>query len=758
MSNLISTSSIASGSIIYPEHVLRSIQALRGETDTLFILSGSLVVSASDVRYPSLLYNPTPSAFIAYNTSSGNFYWTTNPNSISPSAYVATGSVNGNVLTFTKGDNTTFNLTLSATASSATSLVTASILSNILTFTKGDTSTFDITLPTTAISASYALTASYALNGGAANTGSLLTTASTSGTTLTFTKGDNSTFNVNIVSSSYASSSTSASQAISSSYATNASSSLYALTASYALNGGGGAAFPYTGSAEISGSLKVSNEQPFQVTNVDIASDYASQLRFYLGGSQNASIFSSNPGQLTLSSNDTRISNATIQGVVTGSLLGTASWALNASQSVSSSYSTFASSSLLSLSASQAVSSSFATNASSSLWAVSSSIAISASQSTSSSFATNASSSLWAVSASRALSASQSTSSSFATNASSSLYALTASYALNGGGGNAFPYTGSALITGSLVITGSLNATTGITGSLFGTASWALSASQAVSSSYALNASSSLRAISSSYALSASQTISSSYALTASSAPLYLPLSGGTINGNLNINGTASIAFLNVTYESSSVIYSSGSNQFGDALNDTQTLMGTVIVSGSQQITGSLNVNGGITGSLLGTASNATSASYAVTASYALNAGIPTGVPKIYQVVVNMTGGNIDTGGTPIASVLGPNGENKSALEALGWSFTATTNQRLTVGRPTGSQIQPLINIMTHAVNGVNVYSKAPTGQATGTFTAAQVLSSGNFTTLDVYGFTSGNTGAASPAATTITVTFGLIS
>jgi hypothetical protein len=731
MSNLISTSSIASGSIIFPEHVLRSIQALRGETDTLFILSGSLVVSASDVRYPSLLYNPTPSAFIAYNTSSGNFYWTTNPNSISPSAYVATGSVNGNVLTFTKGDNTTFNLTLSATASSATSLVTASILSNILTFTKGDTSTFDITLPTTAISASYALTASYALNGGAANTGSLLTTASTSGTTLTFTKGDNSTFNVNIVSSSYASSSTSASQAISSSYATNASSSLYALTASYALNGGGGAAFPYTGSAEISGSLKVSNEQPFQVTNVDIASDYASQLRFYLGGSQNASIFSSNPGQLTLSSNDTRISNATIQGVVTGSLLGTASWALNASQSVSSSYSTFASSSLLSLSASQAVSSSFATNASSSLWAVSSSIAISASQSTSSSFATNA---------------------------SSSLYALTASYALNGGGGNAFPYTGSALITGSLVITGSLNATTGITGSLFGTASWALSASQAVSSSYALNASSSLRAISSSYALSASQTISSSYALTASSAPLYLPLSGGTINGNLNINGTASIAFLNVTYESSSVIYSSGSNQFGDALNDTQTLMGTVIVSGSQQITGSLNVNGGITGSLLGTASNATSASYAVTASYALNAGIPTGVPKIYQVVVNMTGGNIDTGGTPIASVLGPNGENKSALEALGWSFTATTNQRLTVGRPTGSQIQPLINIMTHAVNGVNVYSKAPTGQATGTFTAAQVLSSGNFTTLDVYGFTSGNTGAASPAATTITVTFGLIS
>jgi trimeric autotransporter adhesin len=45
-------------------------------------------------------------------------------------------------------------------------------------------------------------------------------------------------------------------------------------------------------------------------------------------------------------------------------------------------------------------------------------------------------------------------SSSFTTTAS---YALTASFALNGGGGAAFPYTGSALITGSLGITGSLS-------------------------------------------------------------------------------------------------------------------------------------------------------------------------------------------------------------------------------------------------------------------------------------------------------------
>ena len=47
----------------------------------------------------------------------------------------------------------------------------------------------------------------------------------------------------------------SASNALSSSRATSSS---YALTASYALNGGGGAAFPYTGAATITGSLIVS--------------------------------------------------------------------------------------------------------------------------------------------------------------------------------------------------------------------------------------------------------------------------------------------------------------------------------------------------------------------------------------------------------------------------------------------------------------------------------------------------------------------
>jgi hypothetical protein len=107
-------------------------------------------------------------------------------------------------------------------------------------------------------------------------------------------------------------------------------------------------------------------------------------------------------------------------------------------------------------------------------------------------------------------------------------------------------------------------------------------------------------------------------ATTASYAPGYLPLTGGTINGDVIVNGTASVAFLNVTYESASVIYSSGSNIFGNSVTNTQTLIGTVVISGSQQITGSLNAPS-ITGSLYGTASWAQNA---ITASYITSSAI----------------------------------------------------------------------------------------------------------------------------------------
>ena len=85
---------------------------------------------------------------LTYSELDGNFtYLSSSLNSL-----IATGSVSSNVLTFTKGDGSTFNLTVntgSAVAANTGSLmVTGSVSSNTLTFTKGDGSTFNLTVNT----------------------------------------------------------------------------------------------------------------------------------------------------------------------------------------------------------------------------------------------------------------------------------------------------------------------------------------------------------------------------------------------------------------------------------------------------------------------------------------------------------------------------------------------------------------------------------------------------------------------------------
>jgi uncharacterized coiled-coil protein SlyX len=59
-----------------------------------------------------------------------------------------------------------------------------------------------------------------------------------------------------------------------------------------------------------------------------------------------------------------------------------------------------------------------------------------------------------------------------------------------------------------------------------------------------------------------------------------------TINGDLTVTGVISASVIHTIYETASVIFSSGSNQFGDELTDIQTL------SGSVKVQGSLTVNG----------------------------------------------------------------------------------------------------------------------------------------------------------------------
>jgi hypothetical protein len=193
----------------------------------------------------------------------------------------------------------------------------------------------------------------------------------------------------------------------------------------------------------------------------------------------------------------------------------------------------------------------------------------------------------------------------------------------------------------------------------------------AQTASYVATAQTASYVLSSSYAVSSSNASTASYfvevdpVFVAKSASLATTgsntfIGNQIINGNITINGTASITYLDVTYESASVIYSSGSNQFGDATNDTQTLMGRVIVTGSLEVTGSTNIPS-ITGSLLGTSSyaiqaltssyvaTAQTASYvlqAVSSSYALTASYLSGYvsPFPYTGSAIITGSLIVTG------------------------------------------------------------------------------------------------------------------
>ena len=55
---------------------------------------------------------------------------------------------------------------------------------------------------------------------------------------------------------------------------------------------------------------------------------------------------------------------------------------------------------------------------------------------------------------------------------------------------------------------------------------------------------------------------------------------GNITSSNLLITNTASITYFETTYESSSIIYSSGSTKFGDSLDDTHTFTGSLFITG----------------------------------------------------------------------------------------------------------------------------------------------------------------------------------
>jgi len=126
-----------------------------------------------------------------------------------------------------------------------------------------------------------------------------------------------------------------------------------------------------------------------------------------------------------------------------------------------------------------------------------------------------------------------------------------------------------------------------------------------------------------------------------------LTASSAIITGNVIVQGTASINTLVVNQTQ----LSTGSNQLGDAVDDIQTLFGTVRiptgsfnVTGSSIMSGSLRVTGGITGSFSGSGiiSSASFATNALTASF-VN-------PLVQNVLI--TGSLLVSGSTVISGSL----------------------------------------------------------------------------------------------------------
>jgi hypothetical protein len=160
------------------------------------------------------------------------------------------------------------------------------------------------------------------------------------------------------------------------------------------------------------------------------------------------------------------------------------------------------------------------------------------------------------------------------------------------------PYiSGSSTITGNLTvlgtITGSTNSAISASYALNATsASYALNATSAsfatntTTSSFALNSTSAsyaLNATTSSFALNAT---TSSFALASTSASYSTTAATASFADTFTVAGTLTAQKLVVQTITSSIVYSSGSNVFGNSVSNTQSMTGSVGISGSLAVVG----------------------------------------------------------------------------------------------------------------------------------------------------------------------------
>ena len=144
--------------------------------------------------------------------------------------------------------------------------------------------------------------------------------------------------------------------------------------------------------------------------------------------------------------------------------------------------------------------------------------------------------------------------------------------------------------SGAITITGVISGSTTLSSSFATTASYAVSATSA---SYSLNSTSA------SYALNATSASNSTllanrdvaqFATTASNVYYGNQIVSASVlvSGSITATGQIVAQTINVQSVTSSIVYSSGSNVFGNKISDTQTFTGSMLISGSVNAVGAI--------------------------------------------------------------------------------------------------------------------------------------------------------------------------
>ncbi len=267
---------------------------------------------------------------------------------------------------------------------------------------------------------------------------------------------------------------------------------------------------------------------------------------------------------------------------------------VSSSYAVSASFASFATSASYALSSSQAITASYVLNAQTASYVQNAQTASYVQNAQTASYVLNAQTASYVQLAQSASYVQNAQSASYVLNAVSASYSLTSSYSVS-----------------SSFADSATSASYAITSSFSVSSSYA---SQSTSASYALSATSASYALSSTTASYALQALTASNSLTASSADNFVVRQNITASNGL-FTGTITAQTLVVQTVTSSFVYSSGSNIFGNDLTNTQQLTGSVTVTGSLAVNNSPVILTNQTSSM-----TVLSSSFASTASYVQNA------------------------------------------------------------------------------------------------------------------------------------------